>query len=389
MVASEVVDALRVAPCGRRLLELAQGHDGLWLVGGAVRDIMLGRVPSELDVAVEGELEPLLEELGGAATAYERFGTASVIDGECRFDLARTRSETYAAPGELPDVAPAGLEADLARRDVSINAIAVRLPDGELAAVPGALEDLRGGVLRVLHDGSFVDDPTRLWRVARYAARLGFAVDPHTAALARDARPGAVSGERFGYELRLALAEADPCAVFEQVAALNALALPEGFVPRPAALAPALALLPAEGRRDLVTLAACTAAMDLELLRRWLDHLEFTARERDVVAAASRWVTGAPLRSARGPAAIARAAAGAPLEAVAIAGGENARLWLEELRHVKLEINGEDLLAAGVAQGPEIGARLRAALDAKLEGRVRGRDDELRAALADGAGRPG
>ena len=99
MVASEVVDALRAAPCGRRLLELARGHDGLWLVGGAVRDIMLGRVPRELDVAVEGELEPLLEDLGGAATAYERFGTASVIDGDCRFDLARTRSETYAAPG--------------------------------------------------------------------------------------------------------------------------------------------------------------------------------------------------------------------------------------------------------------------------------------------------
>src|SRR6185295_16572364 len=107
---------------------------------------------------------------------------------------------------------------------------AVRLPDGLLEATPTALEDLEAGVLRVLHDRSFEDDPTRLWRIARYAARLGFGVDPHTAELARAAGPGAVSGERFGYELRLALAEDDPCLVFERVAELNPLALPEGFV---------------------------------------------------------------------------------------------------------------------------------------------------------------
>jgi tRNA nucleotidyltransferase (CCA-adding enzyme) len=387
MVASEVVDALQATPCGRRLLDAARAHDGVWLVGGAVRDLLLGRVPHELDVAVEGELEPLLRALGGQATEHERFGTASVTDGDCRFDLARTRTERYASPGALPDVAPASLEEDLARRDLSINAIAVRLPSGHLESVRGALEDLRGGVLRVLHDDSFHDDPTRLWRVARYAARLGFTVDEHTARLAGAAGPGAVSGERLGYELRLALAEEDPCAVFEHVAALNPMALPEGFAPRPAALEPALALLPTDGRRDLLTLAACCAGMEAGLLVRWLDHLQFNANDRDVVAASSRWVTGAPLRAASGPVQIARAARGAPVEAVALAGGDNARRWLEELRDVRLEINGDDLIAAGVPQGPDLGARLQRALEAKLDGRAEGREAELAAALAElGAG---
>ena len=382
MVATNVVDALRQSACGQRLLAVAAGTDGVWLVGGAVRDIMLGNAPRELDVALEADVGPFAAALGGEVTAHERFGTATVVDGGCRFDLARTRTETYAVPGALPEVTPASIDADLLRRDVTIHALAVALPGGELAAVPHALEDLDAGVLRVLHDASFSDDPTRVWRVGRYAARLGFAVEPHTRALAAAARPGAVSGERLGNELRLALAEDDPFAVFEQVSGLNPGALPEGFTARPSGAAQALALLPDDGRRDLTTLAACTAGMELGLLVRWLDHLGFTAAERDLVSAASRWVTGAPLRAAATPAQIARAARGAPVEAVALAGGGNAQRWIEELRHVRLEITGDDLLAAGVPEGPQVGRRLRAALDRKLDGEIAGREAELAAALA-------
>jgi tRNA nucleotidyltransferase (CCA-adding enzyme) len=107
----------------------------------------------------------------------------------------------------------------------------------------------------------------------------------------------------------------------------------------------------------------------------------FSAPERDLVAAASRFVTGAPLRAARTGAEIARAARGAPIEAVALVGGENARRWIDELRHVRLEIDGNDLLAAGIPEGPEIGARLQRALDRKLDGEIDGRAQELAAAL--------
>jgi tRNA nucleotidyltransferase (CCA-adding enzyme) len=387
MVASEVVAGLRSTPCGRRLLAAAGECAGVWLVGGAVRDMLLGNAPRELDVAVEGEIEPLVGALGGTAQRHARFGTATVIgeDG-CRYDLARTRTETYPEPGALPEVEPAPLRADLARRDVTVNAIAVALPSGHVECVAHAWEDLQQRMLRVLHERSFVDDPTRLWRVARYAARLGFTVEPHTAELARVAGPGAVSGERLGHEVRLALAEDDPFAVFEQVAALNPMALPEGFLPRPGAAAAALALLPADGRRDLTALAACCAGIDAELLQRWLGHLEFPAADRDVVTAASRWVTGAPLRSARTPVEIARAAEGAPIEAVALAGGANARVWIDELRHVRLEISGDDLLDAGIPEGPDLGRRLRAVLERRRAGELQGREQQLRAAIDDEPG---
>ena len=126
--------------------------------------------------------------------------------------------------------------------------------------------------------------------------------------------------------------------------------------------------------------------MDTRTLLAWLDDMGFVAGDRDRVAAASRYSTGAPLRAARTNAEIARAARGAPSEAVALAGGENARRWLGDLRHVGLEINGDDLLAAGVPQGPEIGARLQRALDRKLDGEIAGREQELATALAQDGG---
>lgn len=373
---------LRALPCGARVLDVLGSLDGAALVGGSVRDLMLGREPRELDLVTEGDVEPVLAALGpGVVRRHERFGTAVLDAGDgCRYDLARARTETYERPGALPDVRPATLAEDLRRRDVTVNAIALR-PDGEVLAVDHALDDLSDGVLRVLHDASFRDDATRLWRVARYAARLGFAVEPHTAALAAEADPSTVSGDRLGAELRLALAEPDPCAALRAARALNPRLLPPGFAVREEAARAALALLPPDGRADLVVLAACAAGMDVRSLAAWLDDLGFTAADRDLVLAASRFVTGAPLRAARTPSEIARAARGAPAEAVALAGGENARRWLGDLRHVALEIDGTDLLAAGVPQGPEVGERLRRALDRKLDGEIAGRDAELRAAL--------
>jgi tRNA nucleotidyltransferase (CCA-adding enzyme) len=376
----QALDALRALPCGARALDAFAPGDGVRLVGGAVRDLLLERVPREIDLVVEGDVDGAAARLGGTVTAHDRFGTARVEAGDCRFDLVRARRESYPRPGALPDVEPGTFDDDLRRRDVTVNAMALGL-DGTLTTVPGALDDLRAGVLRVLHDASFTDDPTRLWRLARYAARLGFAPDPHTRALAAAADPSTVSGERLGAELRLALREPDPPAALRAARDLNPRLLPPGFDPDPRGLADALALLPDDGRRDLVTLAAATAGMDVRALLGWLDDMGFTAAERDTVAAASRYSTGAPLRGARTPAEIARAARGAPVEAVALVGGENAARWLDDLRHVRLEITGDDLLAAGVAQGPEVGERLRRALDRKLDGEVSGRDAELRAAL--------
>jgi len=386
----EAEAALRELPGGAAVLDAVAATPGAWVVGGAVRDALLGRAPTELDVVLApsdgaepaAPPEAFAARLGVPREAEQmRFGTCTLMtpDG-LGVDLVRARRERYAHPGALPEVEPADLEADLARRDVTVNAIALR-PGEPLRAVARAREDLADGVLRILHPRSFEDDATRLWRVARYAARLGFEPDRETAARAAAADPARVSGPRHGNELRRTLAEADPVGALQATQALAAQLFPEGFAPR--STADALALLPpGEGRPGLVALARACAGVEAARLVTWLDALGFSAAERDVAAAGSRAVTLHPLRCATDAAGIARAARGAPLEVVALAGGAGARRWIEELRHVGLEIDGADLLAAGVPAGPELGARLQRALDARVNGEAPSREAQLRVALS-------
>ncbi len=382
-----LLERLGRLPCGRRLLDAVGGHDGVHLVGGAVRDLLLGREPHELDVVVEGDPAPVAAALGATATVHERFGTATVQAGDCRFDLAMARAETYARPGALPDVRPAAIVDDLRRRDVTVNALALDLRDGTLRAVEHAREDLDARRLRVLHDASFEDDPTRLWRIARYAARLGFELEEHTAALAAQAVAAGVlqtvSGTRIGNELALALTEPDPLAALEAAAALGL--APWLRVDRERAAA-ALALLPAgEGRRELLTLAASLAPGG----GAHVAQLGFGAADAALLRAADAAAElAAAMRAAPRPSALARVARGVPVELVALAGAggaeEPARRWLDDLRDVALQIGGDELLAAGIAPGPAIGRRLDAALDRRLDGALApGRDAELAAALAE------
>ena len=381
-------ERLRELPCGERLLAAAAGMSGVHLVGGAVRDLMLGRTPSELDVVVEGDVAALASRLGAGGeagpVAHERFATATVRVGKCRWDLAGARAETYARPGALPDVrAAATLEQDLLRRDVTINALALDLADGTLRGAPHAEEDLAARRLRVLHDASFTDDPTRLWRLARYAARLGFAIEQRTARLAAAAVAGGalgtVSGPRIGNELRRALAEPDPVAALDAAVAIGAA---PWLAPDRTLTERALGLLaPGEGRRDLLVLAAAlpSPAADDTLLAR----LELTAAERAIVRAS----VAAPALADGAPASeLARALRDLPVEAVALAGARGApgpaRRWLEQLRHIGLQITGADLLAAGIPEGPELGRRLQAVLDLRLDDALApGREAELQAAL--------
>lgn len=382
---TDVLAKLDEVPGGAELRRAAaRGPAPAYLVGGAVRDLLLGRAPRELDVAVEGDADLLVEALGADAARHPRFGTAVVRgDGWC-IDIARCRAERYPHPGALPEVEPADIRADLERRDVTVNAIAVALSDGELVAAPHALEDLRDGLLRVLHERSFIDDPTRLWRIARYRARLGFELEPGTAALAGAAvRGGAletVSGVRIGNELRLALREDDPAEALRSAAALG---IAPWLDPDRVRIEAACALLPAGARADLAILAA---ALDPAAAgRALLDALGFTAADRDVVLRALAVRRGERSPAGPRPSDIAAAFRGLPVEAVALAPPQQhaaARRWLRELRDVRLAIDGDDLVAAGVPQGPEVGARLAATLASLLDGEVAAtREAQLAAAL--------
>jgi tRNA nucleotidyltransferase (CCA-adding enzyme) len=404
----ELIARVRALPSAAPLLAAVGDEPGIYLVGGAVRDLLLGGGAdqsrgdggspqgTDLDLVAEGDVAALAARLGGPYVLHQRFGTATVMLNGNSYDLAMARRETYGEPGALPDVSPATLREDLLRRDFTVNAIATALGGpraGELRAVPNAIEDLSAGRLRVLHDRSFIDDPTRLLRLARYASRLGFEVEPGTLALARaavdDGALETVSGSRIGSELRLLAREDDPVSA---LAALGPFGVDRAIHPRfgvtDLELARrALALLPPDGRRHVLALALASADIPPADLAALLDELAFDAESRDGILAAAGGAEAAAggLAAATRPSEMAAAVGGGPLELVALAGAlgpeDRAREWLERLRHVRLAIGGADLIAAGVPQGPAVGRGLAAAMAAKLDGSVSGREQELAEAV--------
>ncbi|HKP92024.1 MAG TPA: hypothetical protein VJT75_18795 [Thermoleophilaceae bacterium] len=385
-----------------RLLPALDGLPPAYLVGGAVRDLLLGESSVDLDVALEGDALAaaweLAERLGGRAMTHERFGTATVrTDDGLVVDLAGTRRETYAAPGALPEVAPAPLAEDLARRDFTINAMAVGLSEDDLGATHdphGGRADLAAGLVRVLHDRSFVDDPTRLLRAVRYAVRLGFELEPETERLAREAiaagAPSTVSGPRVRDELLDLLGEEEAAAALRVVRDLGLdHALHPSFVADPdLAASGALGSAETGADRRLAALAALVSRAPDEL-EDWVDSLALGRGDRSSVMAAARQGPSLvrALRADPPPSAVHALLRCEPAEtlAVALAYGAPAapiHRFLADLRDVHLEVTGDDLVAAGVPESPAIGRALDETLRMKLDGRLEGgRDEELRTAL--------
>lgn len=401
-----VLDRLTGLTQGSRLLDALIGLQGLHLVGGAVRDLALDRTPRELDLVAEHDgpvvARELARRLGGELRVHDTFGTATVTAPGLSLDVATARAESYPAPGALPVVRGGSIEEDMARRDFSVNAIAVGVsPDvrGEVHAFPGAVEDLQAGRLRVLHDGSFVDDPTRLIRLARYGIRLGLVLHPRTEQLARaafaDDAPATAGVARMARELWLLLSEPDPVRCLLLLADLAGGEMDDnpGPIPLPGmqlVVEPSIVndtrgLLPKDAAHEHALLATIVSERDPAALRAWLDAAHVTRPEIVLDAARDPAALAQAMWVAKRPSELAAAVRGRSVEAVAVAGAcgpkDEARRWLDELRHVRLDITGDDLLAAGVEQGPEIGRRLSAALAKKLDGEIPTRDEQLAAAL--------
>ncbi len=207
--------------------ELAQeiGYP-LYVVGGFVRDLLLGEPTLDMDLVVEGDAIRLARRVarhvGARTRSHKRFGTAKIIlEGrEAEFgvpslDFATARLEFYAHSAALPEVERSSIKADLHRRDFTINTLAIRLDSGhygKLLDFYGGEQDLSDGLIRVLHSLSFIEDPTRVMRAARFEQRLGFDIEPRTAELIDNALPmlSRVSGERIRHELYLILCEREP-----------------------------------------------------------------------------------------------------------------------------------------------------------------------------------
>ena len=180
----------------------ASGVEGVYLVGGTVRDILLGEQSFDVDIAVEGDAIALARriarELGGRTREHEKFGTAVVVYGDGqRVDVVTARTEFYDAPAALPAVEHASIREDLYRRDFTVNAMAASLKAedfGRLVDPFGGRRDLAAETVRVLHNLSFIEDPTRIFRAIRYENRYGFRMDEHTARLARSLRGDGTGG---------------------------------------------------------------------------------------------------------------------------------------------------------------------------------------------------
>lgn len=206
-----------------------------YLVGGFSRDLILGAKDWDLDITVEGNgikfAENLAKRLNSGLIRHERFGTATLILGnQLKVDIVTTRKETYPSCASLPVVSPGSLKEDLLRRDFTINAMAVSLFAGanqKLIDIFGGKEDLAAGKIRILHDLSFKDDPTRILRAIRFQQRYNFKIEPKTLRLLKEAINSGlldkVNPHRMRDELVLMLKEKNPSGQLKRLCALGGL----------------------------------------------------------------------------------------------------------------------------------------------------------------------
>jgi len=224
---SELVDFIREAGGTAARLDMK-----LYMVGGVVRDIIIKRPTLDLDLAVDGDVQLLLDALpqitDSKVTSHERFKTATAKWKEWSVDFATARKEIYTHPGALPDVTPGCIEDDLCRRDFSINAMAVSVnPDdfGTMIDLHSGTKDIASKSIRILHANSFIDDATRVWRAVRYEQRLDFTIEPRTLeSLKLNLQYLAtISGDRIRYELECSLKEQAPEKALRRAADLGLL----------------------------------------------------------------------------------------------------------------------------------------------------------------------
>ncbi len=362
-----------------------------YLVGGPVRDSLLGLPAKDLDISVVGDAPALAARLanaaGGRLAVHQRFGTATVATEGAVVDLVTARQETYHHPGSLPDVKPGSISDDLARRDFTINAMAVPLSGNLRQPVDfhGGQDDLRSRVIRVLHHRSFSDDPTRIVRAVRYAGRLGFSIDDDTFRLLQDALPGAmstVSGDRVRHELDRIFREDRPLPVLRLADKLGVLssihrplsadhlsevATPE-HPPAPlvwlAALVWTLPRYEASGFCARINAPSDWARVieDTVALKGRLNRLDQPQISPSSVCA---------LLDGLAPETLTAAGFLAPPRA-----SERIGSYLSEWWSIAPVLRGWDLLELGVPAGPAVGEALRALRKARLDGEVQTRNDE-------------
>lgn len=379
----------------RLVLSASPAH--IYAVGGAVRDLLLDRSTVDLDLVIEADAIEAVRATFPAArsTAHNRFRTASLTLSGVRIDVATARRETYTRAGALPKVERADIETDLRRRDFTVNAIALRL-DGNAALIDpcSGVDDLRSRRIRVLHDASFRDDATRIFRAFRYAARLGFTIDPHTNALIDDgvAHIASIGGERLRREVERLLDEETGAAALEScdvAGALRAIHPALCWTPAASSAVSDSAPFPPKwrgGRGVRFGFALLAAGASQEEASAIAARLRLKRGEAQAVVGvvALRHAAATLARPGAKPSGIAVLLDRYPEESVAAfaamcgdtIAGRLALRYLAEWRNVTPALNGRDLLAMGLPGGPRIHQGLRLLRAARLDGWAVDCDDE-------------
>ena len=364
----------------------------LYLVGGPVRDRMLNRRSEDLDLVTEGDTEALAmgvaQAVGSKAVFHRQFRTATVKCEGARLDLAMARKETYARPGALPTVTAGTIEEDLQRRDFTINAMALGLAgrhEGRLLDPSGGLTDLTEGVVRILHRGSFEDDPTRIFRAIRYEQRLGFRLESGTLSQLSDALAAGilatVSPDRLRNELQLILAEDVPVRTLLRAGELGVL---HGLY-APLGQADWLRELDEEAE-PLTLFAALAFRMSQMEGQGFIARLNMPTEWAEVVTGMVQLSSDAPRLKdpTLSPSGAFRTLESCPIAAInafmlltpSVVMRERLAHYSESQRFVQPLLRGGDLLALGVPKGPQMGEILRRIQDARLEGEVTTLEEE-------------
>lgn len=392
-LAAELVGILQIAS----QIAQKQRHN-LYLVGGTVRDILLGTTSLDIDLVAEGDgislAGILAEKLAARITIYSRFGTANIeFPGKWSIDLATARHESYARPGVLPSIRPGSISDDLLRRDFSINAMAVSLNPGnygELLDFYHGRFDLEKRLIRVLHPKSFTDDATRIWRSLRYAERLDFILEENTLRLLQENIDmlDTISGDRIRYEVECILREECPGRIFNRAQEMGVLAKLH-----PSLRAGTWLTSKFNEARQVTSSGHPPAGLYLALMTYYLTSEEMERvisflRLPKPLARILRDTNNLKLNSLAdpnlNPSRIYQQLHGHSLlaiQAIRIAGDslaarQNIDLFLKKLRYVKCALTGNDLKSMGIAPGPRMKEILQLLHDAKLEGRIKSREDE-------------
>ncbi len=375
------------------------GAGEAYLVGGSVRDLVLGREPNDPDIVVIGNgprfARALAEKIGGEVASVSQFDTAVIESPQGRIDVATARRESYSTPGALPDISPAGMDDDLARRDFSVNSMAISiLPDswGELLDPHKGFSDCARRRIRILHDESFQDDPTRILRAVRYEVRLGFTLTPETAeALDRGlVYLDRLTPSRVVSELKKILQESSRADILRRAEALSILATISPSLRVSKAGLKVMEQIgndPNTAHNELLHLACLTSSLTTDeaeaVVRRLQPEKEWVA----VIGGAARFRDVASVLESPGllPSEVVEMLEPIPLpvlELQRIAGPktgqrEHIETYLRRHRNIQPELNGDDILQQGVPTGPLIGQLLTELKSAKLDGKLSSREDEL------------